>query len=166
MRPLDIFYPTELPMDISENIKYIMESYPEMSKDNIEYVAVYTNPPVEITIDELLELAKRVHHHVGSSYEFKIHFKTNWNICWEPEDDEYFMRLVIRADKTRPSAIGHLKGLSTNDGICKMKASILSYAMRMTKDVPRLEQKSEKEKIIKRIIEENHLEEYYEEDYG
>lgn len=162
MSPLDIFYQTELPVDISDNIKDIMETYPEMSRDNIEYVVVYADPPVEITIDELLELSKRVHYHVGSSHEFKIHFKTNWDICWVPNN--YFMELVIRSDKSRPSTVGHLVRLSTNDGIRKMKTAILCYAMRMTKEVPRLERKSATEEIIKRIIEENHLEEYYEED--
>lgn len=164
MSPLDIFYPTELPVDISINIKDIMESHPEMSRDNIEYVAIYADPPVEITIDELLELSKRVHYHVGSSYEFKIHFKTNWEICWEPDENNYFMELVIRVDKPRPSTVGHLVSLSTDDGVRKMKAAILCYAMRMSKDVPLLERKSAKEEIIKNIIEENHLEEYYEED--
>lgn len=163
MSPLDIFYPTELPMDISDNIKEIMETYPEMSRDNIEYVAVYTVPPVEITIDELLELSKRVQYHVESSYEFKIHFKTNWSICWEPEDNGYFMGLAIYNDHSRPSMVGHLKTLSTNDGIQKLKTSILCYAMRETKHLPLSERKSASEEIIKRIIEENHLEEYYEE---
>lgn len=164
MSPLDIFYPTELPMDISDNIKEIMETYPEMSRDNVEYVAVYTVPPIEITIDELLELSKRVQYHVGSSYEFKIHFKTNWNIYWEPEDNGQFMNLTITEDRSKPSMTGHLKSLSTKDGVKKLKTSILCYAMRKTKDVPRLERKSVTDEIIKRIIKENHLEEYYEED--
>lgn len=164
MMPLDIFYPTELPMDISDNIKEIMETYPEMSRDNIEYVAVYANPPVEISIDELLELSKRVQYHVGSSYEFKIHFKPNWNIYWEPEDNGQFMTLTITEDRSKPSMVGHLKSLSTKDGVKKLKTSILCYAMRKTKDVPRLERKSATDEFIKRIIKENHLEEYYEED--
>ena len=164
MSPLDIFYPTELPRDISDTIKDIMDEDPELSKDNIEYVAVFTDPPIEITFDELLELTKKINYTVGSSYEFKIQFKNNWSICWEPDDEDYRMNLFVRYNDPRPSTVGHLQSLITKEGIDKMKSSINDYAIWKTKDIHPSEQESAKEEIIKRIIEENHLEEYYKED--
>lgn len=164
MSLLDVYFWKELPTDITDNIKFIMDEDPELSKDNIEYVAVFTDPPIEITFDELLELTKKINYTVGASYEFKIQFKNNWSICWEPDDEDYRMNLFVRYNDPRPSTVGHLPSLMTKEGIDKMKSSINHYAIWQTKDLSLSEQESATEEIIKNIIEENHLEEYYGED--
>lgn len=149
-------YVSELPINLYNRLKHL-------KKEDIDYIIVYTQPTMEVPIDEFFELTKSIHNYAGASYDFIIKFKDGSAMLWSPDEEGWQMSLkMIPNDNHAP--IGHLKTLSTNAGINNMKETINNYAMEQVKKLPESIQDSTKSAVIDDIIKKYHLEKYYEED--
>lgn len=148
-------YMNELPINLYDRLKHL-------KKEDIDYIIVYAENPIEIPIDEFFELAKSVHDYAGASYDFIIILKNGNSILWSSDDEGWKMTL-----RTLPRIgrvpVGHLKTLSTYSGIYNMKEVINNYAIESTKNVPESIRESTKSAIIDEIIKKHSLEKYYEE---
>lgn len=94
-------------------LKYLIDSY-GFKEDDVEYVRVQKYPdPVEITLSELLELAKEVPDDAkaGDVYLFDIAFKNGYHIELQPDDEIEELELKIWKGSVRTGRIGHLDSL-------------------------------------------------------
>ena len=66
-------YANELPINLYDKLKHL-------KKEDIDYIIVYTESPIEIPIDEFFELVKSVHDYAGASYDFIIVLKNGNSI--------------------------------------------------------------------------------------
>lgn len=148
-------YMNELPINLYDRLKHL-------KKEDIDYIIVYAENPIEIPIDEFFELTKSIHDYVGASYNFLIKLKNGGALLWSPDDEGWKMTLKMLPNDDR-APIGHLKTLSTNAGIYSMKDTINNYAIESTKNVPESIRESTKSAIIDEIIKKYSLEKYYEE---
>lgn len=137
-------YEDELPINLYDSIKHL-------KKEDIDYIIVYTQPTMEVPIDEFFELTKFIHDYAGASYDFVIKFKDGSAMLWSPDEEGWKMTLKMLPNSDR-APIGHLKSLSTNAGIHSMKETINNYAMKQVKKLPESIQDSTKSAIIDDII--------------
>lgn len=147
-------YADELPINLYDKLNHL-------KKEDIDYIIVYTEIPMEIPIDEFFELVKSVHDYAGASYDFIIILKNGNPILWTSDDEGWKMtlRMLPRIGRV---PVGHLKTLSTHSGIYSMKDAINNYAIESTKDLPESIRESAKSAVIDEIIKKYSLEEYYE----
>ena len=147
-------YADDLPINLYDRLKHL-------KKEDIDYIIVYTESPIEIPIDEFFELVKSVHDYAGASYDFIIVLKNGNSILWTSDDEGWKMTLKMLPSIGRVP-VGHLKKLSTYSGIYNMKDAINNYAIESTKNLPESIRESAKSAIIDEIIKKHSLEEYYE----
>lgn len=149
-------YVDELPINLYDRLK-------QLKKEDIDYIIVYAENPIEIPIDEFFELVKSVHDYAGASYDFIIILKNGKSILWSSDDEGWKMGLTM-LPRIGHVPVGHLKTLSTYSGIYNMKDAINNYAIESTKNVPESIREPTKSAIIDDIIKKHHLEKYYEGD--
>ena len=148
-------YMNKLPINLYDRLNHL-------KKEDIDYIIVYAENPIEIPIDEFFELVKSIHDYAGASYDFIIILKNGNSILWS-SDDEGWMMTLRRLPCIGRVPVGHLKTLSTYSGIYNMKEAINNYAIESTKNIPESIRESTKSAIIVDIIKKHSLEKYYEE---
>ena len=100
-----------------ELIRFI-ETY-KLDIDDVDYTNVYNHISgncVDVPVSELLELSKHVlpEFLAEDTMRFEIHFKDGTTIEWKPDNDYFYMNLIISFPPI-PSKKGHVPSLIYNE---------------------------------------------------